>query len=85
MGLINRVVPDAELESEVGALAAKLAAGPPGSYASIKRTLNDQLYPRIERQLDNEAVLQQERAESADFAEGILAFMQKRPASFTGD
>ncbi len=84
-GLINRVVPDAELESEVGALAAKLAAGPPGSYASIKRTLNDQLYPRIERQLDNEAVLQQERAESADFAEGILAFMQKRPASFTGD
>ena len=84
-GLINRVVPDAELESEVGALAAKLAAGPPGSYASIKRTLNDQLYPRIERQLDNEAVLQQERAESADFAEGILALMQKRPASFTGD
>jgi 2-(1,2-epoxy-1,2-dihydrophenyl)acetyl-CoA isomerase len=84
-GLVNRVVGDGELESEVGALAAKLAAGPPGSYASIKRTVNDQLYPRLEQQLDDEAVLQHERARSADFVEGVLAFMEKRPASFTGD
>jgi 2-(1,2-epoxy-1,2-dihydrophenyl)acetyl-CoA isomerase len=84
-GLVNRVVPDAELEAEVGALAARLAAGPPGSYASIKRTINAQLYPRLEQQLDEEAVLQQERARSADFAEGVLAFTQKRPPTFTGD
>jgi 2-(1,2-epoxy-1,2-dihydrophenyl)acetyl-CoA isomerase len=84
-GLVNRVVPDAELESAAGALAARLAAGPPGSYASIKRTINDQLYRRIDQQLEDEAVLQQERAQSADFVEGVLAFMQKRPAAFTGD
>jgi 2-(1,2-epoxy-1,2-dihydrophenyl)acetyl-CoA isomerase len=84
-GLVNRVVPDGELESTAGALAARLAAGPPGSYATIKQTINDHLYPRLEQQIDEEAVLQQERADSADFMEGALAFMQKRPASFTGD
>jgi 2-(1,2-epoxy-1,2-dihydrophenyl)acetyl-CoA isomerase len=83
-GLVNRVVPDVELETEVGVLAARLAAGPPGSYATIKQTINDQLYPRLERQLDEEAVLQQERVSSADFMEGVAAFMEKRPASFTG-
>ncbi len=84
-GLVNRVVPDAELETEVGALAARLVAGPPGSYAAIKQTINDQLYSRLEQQIDGEAVLQQERARSADFMEGVRAFMEKRPASFTGD
>ena len=84
-GLVNRVVPDAELESEVSTLTAKLAAGPPGSYASIKRSINDQLYPRIEQQLDDEALLQQERAGSDDFVEGVLAFMQKRSPTFTGN
>jgi 2-(1,2-epoxy-1,2-dihydrophenyl)acetyl-CoA isomerase len=83
-GLVNQVVPDSELMTEAGALAHRLAAGPPGSYATIKQTLNDQLYRGIEQQLDDEAVLQQERAESADFMEGVLAFMEKRPASFTG-
>lgn len=84
-GLVNRVVPDAELEHEAGALAARLAAGPPGSYASIKQTINDHLYPRLEQLLDHEAVLQQERVSSADVTEGLLAFMQRRPPSFTGD
>jgi 2-(1,2-epoxy-1,2-dihydrophenyl)acetyl-CoA isomerase len=83
-GLVNRVVADAELEPTVSALASKLAAGPPGSYANIKRTINDRVYAGFEELLDLEAVLQQERAESADFAEGVLAFMQKRPAQFTG-
>lgn len=39
----------------------------------------------LEQLLELEAVLQQERAESADLAEGVLAFMEKRPARFTGD
>ncbi len=83
-GLINRLVPDAELESAVAALAARLAAGPPRSYASIKRTINHRLYAGFEELLDLEAVLQQECAESADFMEGALAFRQKRKAVFMG-
>jgi 2-(1,2-epoxy-1,2-dihydrophenyl)acetyl-CoA isomerase len=83
-GLVNRVVPDAELEQATGALAARLAAGPPGSFASIKRTINDRLYDGFDGLLDLEAVLQQERATSADFMEGVLAFMQKRKPEFSG-
>jgi 2-(1,2-epoxy-1,2-dihydrophenyl)acetyl-CoA isomerase len=84
-GLINRVVPDSELTAAGGELAARLAAGPPGSYASIKRTINHRLYDGFEGVLDLEATLQQERAESKDFTEGVLAFLQKRRPQFTGE
>jgi 2-(1,2-epoxy-1,2-dihydrophenyl)acetyl-CoA isomerase len=83
-GLINRVVPGNELASAAGELATRFAAGPPGSYATIKRMINAAAYANLEAHLDAEAVEQQERAESADFAEGVTAFMQKRPAQFTG-
>ncbi len=82
--LINEVVDDDQLADRVAQLGAKLAAGPPGSYASIKRTINDRAYGGFEQLLELEAVLQQERADSKDFVEGVLAFMQKRPANFTG-
>ena len=84
-GLVNEVVADEQLQSTVAALGARLAAGPPGSYASIKRTINERAYAGFEDVLDLEAVLQQGRAESKDFLEGVLAFLQKRPANFTGD
>jgi 2-(1,2-epoxy-1,2-dihydrophenyl)acetyl-CoA isomerase len=83
-GLVNRVAGDAELRAVVQALGARLAAGPPGSYASIKRTINHRLYGGFEELLELEAEVQQERAASADFVEGVLSFMQKRPPQFTG-
>jgi 2-(1,2-epoxy-1,2-dihydrophenyl)acetyl-CoA isomerase len=84
-GLINDVVEEDELDDAVTALAERLAAGPPGSYATIKRSINDRAYAGFAELLDLEAELQQERAESKDFTEGVLAFMQKRPANFTGE
>ncbi len=84
-GLVNRVVPDSACQEATTQLAARLAAGPPGSYATIKRTINDRLYGGFEQLLELEATLQQERASSADFLEGVVAFMQKRPPRFAGD
>jgi 2-(1,2-epoxy-1,2-dihydrophenyl)acetyl-CoA isomerase len=83
-GLINRVVEDGRLDDEAAALAARLAAGPTRSYAGTKRQLNNWLYQRMPEQLELEAQLQREMSGSADFVEGAMAFVQKRPARFAG-
>jgi 2-(1,2-epoxy-1,2-dihydrophenyl)acetyl-CoA isomerase len=83
-GLINRVVADERLHEEAAALGARLAAGPTRSYAGTKRQLNNWLYSRMDEQLELEARIQQEMAASADFLEGASAFIEKRPARFSG-
>jgi 2-(1,2-epoxy-1,2-dihydrophenyl)acetyl-CoA isomerase len=83
-GLINRVVADERLGEEAAGLAARLAAGPTRSYAGTKRQLNSWLYSRMDEQLELEARIQQEMAGSADFMEGALAFVEKRPTRFSG-
>lgn len=83
-GLVNQVVDDDRLDEAVGGLAARLAASSPGALANIKRTINAPLYEDLEKVLELEAVLQQERVESADFLEGVAAFMEGRPPRFEG-
>src|SRR5207244_5823786 len=83
-GLVNRVVADDAFDDHVRTLVARLAAGPTRSYAGTKRQLNNWLYARMDEQLELEADIQQEMAATGDFAEGVLAFVQKRQAAFGG-
>ena len=82
--LINRVVPDDELQPALEQLATRFADGPTGSFAGTKRQLNNWLFTRMEEQLELEADIQQEMAASGDFIEGVTAFVEKRPANFSG-
>jgi 2-(1,2-epoxy-1,2-dihydrophenyl)acetyl-CoA isomerase len=83
-GLINRVVPDGDLEGAAGALLELLANGPTTSYAGAKRLLNRRMYADLAGQLEAEADAQREQGNTQDFIEGVLAFVEKRPPNFTG-
>lgn len=83
-GLINNVLPDHELQDHICELMDGLAAGPTRSYAGTKRQLNNWAYARLDEQLELEARIQQEMVQSADFQEGVAAFLGKRVAKFSG-
>jgi 2-(1,2-epoxy-1,2-dihydrophenyl)acetyl-CoA isomerase len=83
-GLVNDVLPDHELHDFVLAMLERLANGPTASYAGSKRQLNRWMYANLDEQLELEARIQQEMAQSADFREGVSAFLEKRPLQFCG-
>ncbi|HYI18409.1 MAG TPA: enoyl-CoA hydratase-related protein [Solirubrobacteraceae bacterium] len=84
-GLVDRVAADDGFGAAVDALAEQLATGPTRSYAASKELLNARVYAGLDEQLEREASLQEQMAASADFVEGVAAFLEKRSASFTGD
>ena len=85
IGLINASWPDAEFEKNAEALLLRLSNGPTRSYAGTKRELNHWVYSRMPEHLALEASIQGELARSKDFQEGVTAFLEKRPTSFTGE
>lgn len=84
-GLIWRCVDDGQLGTEVDALARQLAVAPTRGLARTKQALRDGWGRTLEQQLDVERDYQQELGHSADYAEGVAAFMEKRVPRFTGE
>jgi len=84
IGLVNHVVPQAELAAEAAKLAGKLAVLPTKAIGLMKRAFQRSYGATLEDQLAYEASLQAIAARSADFHEGVQAFLDKRPATFQG-
>ncbi|MEA2299323.1 MAG: hypothetical protein QOF77_2259 [Solirubrobacteraceae bacterium] len=83
-GLINAVHEDESFDEAVAELARRLAQGPTASYDGSKRELEHWFYRELAGHLDLEAGVQQEMVATADFLEGVAAFVEKRPARFAG-
>lgn len=84
VGLVNKVVPAAELEKVTMEIAEKLANAPTKSIGLIKRTLNKALSSDLDSLLDYEAYIQEIASLTEDHKEGVQAFLEKRPAKFKG-
>jgi len=84
LGLVNRVLPDGELDAFVDGWARRLAAGPPIALALTKRMLNNSLNVTMEEALDDEGAAQTVNFRTKDTLEAMEAFAQKREPKFKG-
>jgi enoyl-CoA hydratase/carnithine racemase len=82
LGLFNKVVPAAELETAVRGIAGQIAAGPAGVVANAKRAIRRALHRSLEETLEFEVDAQLRAFNSSDSREGIRAFLEKRTPRF---
>jgi 2-(1,2-epoxy-1,2-dihydrophenyl)acetyl-CoA isomerase len=83
-GMIYKAVPDADLQAETRALAIRLAAGPTLSYGLIRAAVQQAAASDYRAALAQEAQAQRVAGNSADCAEAVAAFLEKRAAVFRG-
>lgn len=83
-GLVDRVVPDADLAQEAQALARRLACGPTVAYGEIKRLFHRASAIQIEAQFEDEAQTLARVSRTHDAQEGIAAMVEKRKPAFLG-
>ena len=83
-GLVNRVIPAADFDQEVAALAKRLANGPTVALVHTKQLINSSLEASVESQLERETESFANCTATQDFPEGINAFLEKRAANFAG-
>ena len=84
IGLASRLFPSAEFERAVWELALRMAKGPPLVLRAIKRAVYESLDGDLDTALEREAAGQLQLLQSADFMEGLAAFLQKREPTFKG-
>ena len=84
LGLINRMVPAAELESSTTALAQRLASGPTLAYGAMKRLMRESMERTLPEQLAAEKDAFVQCAGTEDFRAGVEAFHQRQSAQFVG-
>jgi 2-(1,2-epoxy-1,2-dihydrophenyl)acetyl-CoA isomerase len=84
-GLINWVVPEAQLAEETLRVAQRLARGPTRAYAEAKRLVNASLGRSMETQMEEELFAFSRCARTKDLAEGVTAFVAKRKPAFRGE
>src|SRR5437763_16047572 len=83
LGLVNYVVEDEELMSKTGELAAELAEAPTFALGLAKKLFHAAVGPSLDDYLDIESLVQPQLHRTADNAEGVAAFREKREAKFT--
>ena len=84
-GLIWKCVATADFQAEVNAVAKSLAAGPTLGYIRTREAIDAAATSTLDAQLDKERDMQRELGNSEDYAEGVRAFIAKRPPVFVGN